>query len=226
VLALEALKPWVGIMIAEALQRLEPTFEDNPSDRDNVTNRCRADFWEYVTFIQQKHTKVEQNETETKNEFFPEIWASFIKETESNAEIIQFVDSFVSRWWKKYKDRVKILLEKPKTDILAVKGERMMYDLFLPNEVQEICNELTLEFLRWGEICMPRELAKSLFMRTLGQLTTKKMTIGEKLNFLSNLKREAKKVSYVHGCLLFISPSKEYFLREYRFDGESSATVK
>jgi len=223
---LDAVKPWVGLIITDKLQKLEPTFNIDASDRDKVANMCRADFWEYATWLQKTFPKLDDSydaevdlpdNTQTV-EIIASDYGMFVG-LSSTQQIVDFVESFVSRWWKKYKERVKLLLNPPKLDKFALEGIQKIPEIFTAKEQEEILNEITNQLIRWGEICMPRKMADTLFKRTVGQFVKKDWKVEDKINIMNNLVREARRVAYTHGHLVFITPSKDYYLREYRDSG-------
>jgi len=199
-------KPWVKMIIADVLQKIEPSLELFGDDK-MILNICEADFWDYVTWMEKKTCLKVEEEYEVN-----EVRIAQEKDVKENVE---FIEMFVKLWWKKYKERVKLSFDLPPQDLMIAKGEGILKSLFTVEEKIEIIEELTHTFIRFGELCMPKKLAESIFIRTLGQITTNRMTTQDKLNLMTNLQREAKRLAYSHGSLLFVHP-KRYMLREYR----------
>jgi hypothetical protein len=202
---LESARPWVNMIIADVLQKIEPSLELFGNDK-MILDICEGDFWDYVSWIEKKCLKIEREE-------FTDI-----------KEDVDFIEMFTKLWWKKYKQRVKLSLDLPQQDLIFAKGKGIVESLFTLEEKAEIIEEITHSFIRWGEVCMPKKMAEAIFFRTLGQITMNKITTRDKFNFLTNLQREAKRIAYTHGYLLFVYPNK-YKLREYR-DKESGSVIK
>lgn len=143
--------------------------------------------------------------------------------------VLSCVVCFVKTWWKKYKQRVKLTFEikhqKQSLD-LAEKGKLEIANQFTFEERHDIISMLTDTFMKYGEYCMARLLAENLFQRTIGSATKKTWSQEEKINLVTQMRREAKNISYIHGTLLYIQPNlKLYGLREWRNDGDQPKSL-
>jgi len=221
-------KYWVSQIMADELKQIEPSLNFDGMD-NTVLNNCNQDFFLYASWLE-KQPKIASDKTQKGQTTFiihsDENGIAITEEEEIGVEeAVEAVKIFVRMWWKKYKERIKLTFEDPKLDILGMKGMGIARGFFTVQEREEILMELTNTFIQYGEYCMPKLLANSLFMRTLAQLTqqmwkwTQKDIINYKINLMNTLKKEAKAISYLSGYLLFIRPNKEsYSLREWRHD--------
>jgi len=216
-------KHWVSQIIADELKQIEPSLNFDGMD-NMVLNNCNQDFFLYSMWLE-KQPKIASDKIEKGEQS-----VFIIKSDEANIIIeesemidvkdaVEIIKTFVKMWWKKYKERIKLTFEDPKFDVLGMKGRAVARGLFTMQELEEILTELTNSFIQYGEYCMPKLLANSLFMRTLAQSTKQIWTQQDKINLMNTLRREAKAIAHLSGHLLFVRPNKSsYSLREWRSD--------
>lgn len=211
-----------NVLIMTALQKKEPTLNLNGADH-KLLKMCITDFWDYVGYLQRGSLKLEEDKPQQPRMVFINIIGGKAQVTVNDPvakEVAEFIEGWVGLWWKKYLQRIKLTFEDKPIDKLGVAGAAIMKRNFNDAEQREILMHITDSFIKWGELCCPKILAQSLFRRVLGRTQRKKWTVGNKINFLSALRGEAKRVAYVHGPLIFIRPDKSFYrLREYRDSG-------
>jgi len=184
-------------IIMQTLKKLEPLLELDKADA-RLLRLCLEDFRNYSSWLRGHPIKGEINTEET----------------------VEFVSAWIGLWWAKYKQRVKLLFGKPPKDNLQLKGIEVMKKIFTSEERSRILKEVTRTFIYNGEICCSRVLANSLFIKKLGMTNKKQWILEDKINFLIRLKREAERVSHLHGHLVLLRIDKSYYrLMEYRDDG-------
>jgi len=197
---------WTDILIQETLQELEPTLDLNGVDI-RLYQICLEDFKSYLKWLI-KESKKNGNGINTFS-------------GEESKEACEFIKIWVGLWWKKYKERVKLQLQSPiPPDNLLLQGINYL-KFFTIEEQVGIVEMVTEEFIKNGEICCSKILADSLFKRILGRYSPSKVwTKADKINLVTQLKGEARRIARVHGCLVFIRIDKRYYrLREFRDNG-------
>jgi hypothetical protein len=138
----------------------------------------------------------------------------------SPKEIVEFIEIWVPMWWKKYKQRVKLQLNPRKEPEHLIKIANENLKSFSIMEQAKIITALIYEFIKYGEICASKILARDLFIRTLARCGKKKWTKEDKINLLVPLRKEVRAMARTHGILLFMRVGKkDYKLREFRDDG-------
>jgi hypothetical protein len=230
---LETSKPWINTIIMDELSKIEPLL-NLAGDDHKLLQICCNDFWDYATYLQRNFQRIASDnakqDTPLVQEFHIEAdefgnyaVSEVVFESMNIEEVLECVQLFVKTWWRKYKQRVKITFEIKKQDSLTEKGRTVVQNHFTLEETHDIVTILTDTFLRCGEYCMAKLLAENLFQRTIGQSAKEKWSQEDKINLVTQMRREAKNISYLHGALMFIKPDlKLYGLREWR---DSNANV-
>lgn len=226
-------KDFASIVIADELIKIEPSLDINGSDK-MLFELCRKDYVAYYEWLKRNTIEIASDKPNVKEINLADIiryklvtdgW-TVENSTEISAEdIITAIVTFVRMWWKKYKERVKLMLDEPKSDVLSMKGKGVIGSLFSMQEKEEMVIAMMDTFIQNGEFCMPRLLAENLLVRTLGQSTKPFWNPQDKINLMTTLKREAKAISYTHGVLMFIKPNMQHFLREWRNDFDGNKIV-
>lgn len=214
-------KYWCNLIIREELSKCEPLLDLNGFDI-KILEICCNDFLNYIHYLSRNLQKIDSDKPEQKVIF--QIVSDGISleiegmTTSDHVEhIAECVKVFVKAWWAKYKQRVKICFEEPKKTNLVFKGKGMAEACFSQTEIHNMIEMIMDTFFQYGEYCLSNILASNLLYSTLGNSTNAKWNEEDKINFITQLKREAKQVAYIHGTLLFIMPDlKSSRLREWR----------
>jgi hypothetical protein len=214
------------MIIADELTKIEPSLNLGGSD-EMLLQLCYKDYIEYYRWLTCNTLQIASDKPD-ENDIVSGVLKDSIKEIiveGSIDDMVTAIVTFVRMWWKKYKERVKLILETPKSDVLSMKGKGIMGSLLSIQEKEEMITAMMDTFIQNGEICMPRLLAENLLLRTLGQSEKPFWNPQDKINLMTTLKREAKTISYVHGVLMFIKPNMQHFLREWRDEWDGNKIV-
>ena len=201
-----------------------------------ILSMCTEDLINYFYWLK-RHGKYVKDEDKKMAHFFEAyyigsfeaictmqaFWNYNIQEFEE--EIEKFIELFVKNWWRKYKQRVKLVLEKkpPKTYEKAMNnGWAIWSKHFNYNEQKEIMEKLIDVLIQHGEICGARIIARQTLFRYLSKAKNKKWTLEDKLRICSIVSHELKRMAYTHGYLIFIRPNKKAMLREWRDDSSGA----
>lgn len=202
---------WISLLIMNELKRIEPSLNLQREDK-RLLQICCADFRNYSDYL--------VNLT---------IGDYHVEEDKEMEKIVEFIQMWVKGWWKKYKERVKVtIMKSPRFEASKTrqKGIKMMYK-FTEKEISDINKAVIQTLIKNGEVCCTEILADSIFKGVLGRYSEKmEWTQEKKLNLMASIIREAKRMSYVHGPLVFIKPDKKYYeLREFRDDNNATSLV-
>lgn len=212
----------VSIVIMSALQKKEPMLRLDKEDH-GLLKMCINDFWHYVGYLDRNYQILKDEEVEQHRVMQMSVVGGIVQVRVVNPvpkEVVEFVEGWVGWWWKKYKQRVKVVLGDKPMDKLAIVGNAILKRHFTKKEEGDILMKLTDTLIKHGEICCGRILAKSLFHSVLGRTRRSRWKMEDKLNFLGAVTTEARRVTRITGALIFIRPDKNYYrLREYRDSG-------
>lgn len=214
---------WTNLLIMGELKKIEPSLDLQGGDH-KLLRICCDDFKNYSDYLEVTSVNSEGiMPSGVAVEMDLATGDYHVEETEETAKIVEFLMIWVKGWWKKYKIRVQVtIVESPrcKPSKTRQKGTMMM-SKFSEDEINDIKKAIVQTLIKSGEICCTDILADSLFKSVLGRYSEKvvEWTQEKKLNFMASVLREAKRVSYTHGPLIFIKPDKKcYELREFRDD--------
>lgn len=219
-------EPWISLLIMDELQKIEPALNLQREDQ-RLLQICCADFRNYSDYLGRTSVASEDSmPSDAVVEINLTTGDCHIEEDKETEKIVEFIQMWVKGWWRKYKERVQVtIMKSPPFELSKTrqKGIRMMYK-FTGEEISDINKAIIQALIKNGEICCTEILADSLFKSVLGRYSEKiKWTQEKKLNFMASVIREAKRMSYVHGPLVFIKPDKKYYeLREFRDDNATS----
>lgn len=212
----------VSVLIMSALQKKEPMLRLDKEDH-GLLQMCINDFWCYAGYLSRNHLRLKEKETEQRRVMQMSLVGGIVQVRVVNPvpkEVVEFVEGWVGWWWKKYKQRVKLILGDKPLDKFAIVGEAILKRNFTQKEKEDVLTKLADTFIKHGEICYPRILAQALFRRVLGRTRRRRWKMEDKLNFLGAVTTEARRVAKITGALIFIRPDKNYYrLREYRDSG-------
>ena len=134
---------------------------------------------------------------------------------ENPRELEEFLDVWTGIWFKKWKERVKLLIGNENssrwnrvTKILN-NAEPLWRRL---SDRQEMTEVLTSTLIRNGEICGTSILAENLLKMELGENKKKYITEEEQvLNVVNNAFRKAREMTRSKGPLIFVRIDKGYY---------------
>jgi len=130
-------------------------------------------------------------------------------------ELEEFLDVWTGTWFKKWKERVKLLIGNEnsyrwnKVTKILNNAESLWRRLSNRREMQEV---LTSTLIKNGEICGTSILAENLLKMELGE--KKKKYINEEehvVNVVNNALRKARELARSKGPLIFVKIDKGYY---------------
>lgn len=134
---------------------------------------------------------------------------------ENSHELEEFLDIWANMWYRKWKERVKLLIGKENsrrwnkvTKILS-NAEPLWRKLPNRQEMQEV---VTLTLIRNGEICGTSILAENLLKMELGK--NRKGCISKEehvINVVNNSLRRARALARSKGPLIYVKIDKNYY---------------
>lgn len=218
---------WVNLIVLDELAKCSDSMNLNGSDR-KVFELCSKDFNDYLTFMD---TLMEVEPLEPDMILNGEVIGSviaisinpyaltLIKGQTNTQEVVEFIHMWVQWWWRKYQLRVKVVFDFPKENPVVT---RSTLEQFTNEELNDIIVNTRNTLIKYGEICCSQILADNLFKHAVQKCQKTKWTTNDKINLITELNREAKRVAYTHGPIIFIRPDKNFLrLREYRDDNNS-----
>lgn len=227
---------WINLLIMNEMKKIEPSLKPQGVDQ-KIFHICCADFRNYSDFLEEnsKHSvsssvppMVTEIHLTTKDSVGDECSrVDYQIEVDSAKKVVEFVQMWVRRWWKKYKQRVQITIKKVpayKPSKTRQRGIKMMKK-FSKEEIDDIKKAIVHTLIKNDEICCTDILADASFKGVLGRYSKKKSewTPEKKLNFMASVLREVKRMSRTRGVLVFIKPDKKYYeLREFRDDNATN----
>jgi len=136
---------------------------------------------------------------------------------EKPQELEEFVHLWSGIWMKKWKERVKLILEKEdrqhwkRIDRLLSKAEPMWRQLKNRNQLKDLVIEA---LIRNGEICGTSILAEDMLKAELGLCAEKEFYMEERerlLDVVNNILGKVRKISRSKGPLIFIKIDRRFF---------------
>jgi hypothetical protein len=220
---------WINSLIFNKLGDICPMISLNGEDR-KVYEMCVKDFKDYLTYLEVNRMKVDNSQTLEYTGEIPQIVADeFVQavlgiheeiqnKLKDSKEMAEFVNVWVQWWWRKWQERTKVIFgEMPKGRIGI--GTPFPSGEFTAEEREDIQRATIDKLIQYGEICCPSILADALFRKEVQASERTEWKMQDKINLISRLQRCAREMSYTHGPLVFIKPSKEFWgLREWRDD--------
>jgi len=149
------------------------------------------------------------------------IYAMGVQEWEK--QIDEYISLFVKVWWKKYQQRVKVVVSPPKgKDEFRKKmaeGQRIWMKQFNHKERQDILKRAIFTMMQNGEFCGSKIIATQTIQRYLSFSKRKYWSLQDKINFSNAICAELRRMASISGPLIFLYPSKEAMVREWRDKG-------
>ena len=197
---------FVEIMLGEKLKDADPALDIMGSDRKVLQVACQ-DFTNYLKFHWNLIGK-EANQCE-----IVEKLEKLFKE--DAAELDAYLTVWTSIWFKKWKERVKLLIG----DQNANKWNKMSKTLANVEPLwrkiehkQELQEVVVSTLIKNGEICGTEILAENLLKMELGEKNLQNVTDKERLfTTLNNSLRKAREMAQSKGPLIFVKIDKGYY---------------
>ncbi len=197
---------FVELMIGEKLKDADPALDIMGSDRKVLQVACQ-DFTNYLKFHWNLMGK-EANQCE-----LVERLENIFKE--DSTELDQFLSIWIGIWFKKWKERVKLLIGDQnasrwnKISKTLVNAEPLWRKIEHKQELQEI---IIITLLKNGEICGTEILAENLLKMELGEKRVQEISDRERVfTVVNEALRKAREMSQSKGPLIFVKVDKGYY---------------
>jgi hypothetical protein len=197
---------FVEILLGEKLKDSDPALDIMGSDRKILQVACQ-DFTNYLKFHWNLIGK-EANQCELVDKL-----EKLFKEDPS--ELDAFLTVWTSIWFKKWKERVKLLIGDQnankwcKMSKTLSNAEPLWRKIEHKQELQEV---VVSTLIKNGEICGTEILSENLLKMELGEKCLQGTSDREKLFFvLNNTLRKAREMAQSRGPLIFVKIDKGYY---------------
>ena len=134
---------------------------------------------------------------------------------ENPSELEEFLDVWTGIWFKKWKERVKLLIGNEnsnrwnKVTKILNNAEPIWRRLSNRQEMQEV---LASSLIKNGEICGTTILAENLLKMEIGERNKENLSEQEQvLNVVNNALRKARELTRSKGPLIFVKIDKGYY---------------
>ena len=197
---------FIELLLSEKLKDKNPMLDVLGSDRKVLQIACQdlTNFlkvhWEFVGKEANECDVVERLE-----KFF----------NEDRNELEEFLDIWTGMWFKKWKERVKLLIGNENSrrwnsaTKLVNNGEPIWKNLTNRKEMEEA---VTYTLIRNGEICGTSILAENLLKMELGEKKKDNAGEGEQVLYVvNNVLRKAREMAHSKGPLIFVKIDKGYY---------------
>ncbi len=197
---------FIEIMIGEKLKDADPALDIVGSDRKVLQVACQ-DFTNYLKFHWNLIGK-EANQVEVVEKL----------ETlfrEDSAELDAFLTVWTGIWFKKWKERVKLLIGNQNTN----KWNKMYKQLANAEPIwrkienkQELQEVVVATLIKNGEVCGTEILAENLLKMELGEKGVQNLGDKERIfTTVNNALRKAREMAQSRGPLIFVKVDKGYY---------------
>jgi hypothetical protein len=197
---------FVEMMIGEKLKDADPALDVMGSDRKVLQVACQ-DFTNYLKFHWNLIGK-EANQCE-----IVEKLETLFKENAD--ELDAFLTVWCNMWFKKWKQRVKLLIGNQnackwnKMAKTITDAEPIWRQIEHKQELQEI---VIATLIKNGEVCGTEILAENLLKMELGEKHIQKLCEKERVfTTLNNTLRKAREMAQSRGPLIFVKIDKGYY---------------
>jgi hypothetical protein len=197
---------FVELMIGEKLKESDPALDIMGSDRKVLQVACQ-DFTNYLKFHWNLMGK-ESNQCE-----LVEKLENLFKEDSS--ELDAFLTIWIGIWFKKWKERVKLLIGDQnasrwnKISKTIGNAEPLWKKLENKQELQEI---VVTTLVKNGEICGTEILSENLIKMELGEKRVQDLSDKERVFVVLNeVLRKAREMAQSKGPLIFVKIDKGYY---------------
>lgn len=197
---------FVEIMLGEKLKDSDPALDIMGSDRKVLQVACQ-DFTNYLKFHWNLIGK-EANQCE-----LVEKLETLFKE--DAAELDAFMTVWTGIWFKKWKERVKLLIGNQnankwnKMSKQLANAEPLWRKIEHKQELQEV---VVSTLIKNGEVCGTEILAENLLKMELGEKNLEHLGDKERVfTTLNNALRKAREMAQSKGPLIFVKVDKGYY---------------
>ncbi len=197
---------FVEIILTEKLKDADPALDIMGSDRKVLQVACQ-DFTNYLKYQWDLIGK------EASNFELVERMETFFKE--NPAELEEFLTVWVGIWFRKWKERVKLLIGNQnqnkwnKVAKTLANAEPLWRGLQHKQELMEV---VTATLLKNGEICGTEILSENLLKMEIGEKNNKSLNENEYiLTVLNNALRKGREMAQSRGPLIFVKIDKGYY---------------
>jgi len=197
---------FIEILLSEKLKEIDPTMDVFGSDRKVLQIACQ-DLTNYLK-VHWNLIGKEANECE-----LVDMLEKFFNENPNELE--EFLGIWTGIWFKKWKERVKLLIGNENsnrwnkvTKILS-NAEPVWRKLSNRQEMQEL---VTSTLIKNGEICGTSILAENLLKMELGEKSREYVNEEEQImNLVNNTLRKARELTRSKGPLIYVKIDKGYY---------------
>lgn len=197
---------FVELMIGEKLKDADPALDIMGSDRKVLQVACQ-DFTNFLKF----HWNLIGKEA-SQCEVVDRLEGIF---KEDSSELDAFLTVWIGIWFKKWKERVKVLIGDQnasrwnKISKTLVNAEPIWKRIEHKQELQEI---IISTLLKNGEICGTEILSENLLKMELGEKRVQDLSEREQVFVVVNeALRKAREMSQSRGPLIFVKVDKGYY---------------
>ncbi len=197
---------FVELMIGEKLKETDPALDIMGSDRKVLQVACQ-DFTNYLKFHWNLMGK-EANQCE-----LVEKLENIFKEDSS--ELDEFLTVWIGIWFKKWKERVKLLIGDQnanrwnKISKTLTNAEPLWKKI---EQKQELLEIVVTTLLKNGEICGTEILSENLLKMELGEKRVQDLSDKERLfTVVNEALRKAREMAQSRGPLIFVKIDKGYY---------------
>jgi len=197
---------FVEIMVGEKLKELDSALDILGSDRKVLQVACE-DFLNYLKFHWELMGK-EASQCEAVDKL-----EALMKE--NRTELEQFLAVWISIWFKKWKERVKLLIGEEsgnkwsKVSKTLNNAEPFWRKLERKQEIKEI---VITTLIKNGEICGTEILSENLLKMELGEKRVQSLSDKERVfTAVNNALRKGRDMAQSRGPLIFVKIDKGYY---------------
>jgi len=196
---------FIEIMLAEKLKDADPALNITGSDRKVLQVACE-DLTNYLKY----HWNLIGNEASQCE--LVERLEHFFKENPTELE--EFLTIWTSIWFKKWKERVKLLIGNQnanrwnRVSKTLNNAEPYWKNLAHKQELREI---VAATLIKNGEICGTEILSDNLLKMELGEKRTQGLSKEQVFFILNNALRKARDMAQSKGPLIFVKIDKGYY---------------
>lgn len=197
---------FLEIMLAEKLKETNPALDITGSDR-KVLQVASQDFTNYLKYHWQFIGK-EASQCE-----LVEKLEKLFKETP--AELEEFLTVWISVWFKKWEERVKLLIGDQNANKWTQASKNLTKAEPLWNQIehkQKLQEVVAATLIKNGEICGTEILSENLLKMELGEKRIQNLKDAERtLTIVNNALRKARGMAQSKGPLIFVKIDKGYY---------------
>jgi hypothetical protein len=197
---------FIEIMLAEKLKDSDSALDVTGSDRKVLQVACQ-DFTNYLKY----HWNLIGKEA-SQCELVEKLEKLF---KEDPAELEEFLTVWISMWFKKWKERVKLLIgdqnlnKWSKVSKTLSNAEPLWRKVERKQEVQEV---VVATLIKNGEICGTEILSENLLKMELGEKRMQYLSDKERVfTMVNNALRKGREMAQSRGPLIFVKIDKGYY---------------